>query len=88
MFEKAGRYFADWRDASGKRIRKSFTSKRAALQFESDQKELAHPKPQALGHVLPKSYAPPRRGTAKRSTATTKPPRSSSRKLVPFRRPN
>jgi hypothetical protein len=39
MFEKQGRFYADWRDTSGKRIRKSFGSKRAALQYEQQQKE-------------------------------------------------
>ena len=47
MFEKQGRFYADWRDKSGQRLRKSFTSKRAALQFEAEQKELAHPKSKA-----------------------------------------
>jgi hypothetical protein len=44
MFAKDGKYYADWRDRSGKRLRLSFTSKRAALQHEAEQKELAHPK--------------------------------------------
>jgi hypothetical protein len=58
MFEKQGRFYADWRDANGNRIRKSSTSKRAALQFEAEQKELAHPKKQARGIRLPGSYSP------------------------------
>jgi len=58
MFEKQGRFYADWRDASGKRLRKSFKSKRAALQFEAEQKGLAHPKPKARGIRLPGSFSP------------------------------
>ena len=54
MFEKSGKYYADWRDKSGRRLRKSFTSKAAALQFEADQKELAHPKTAARGQQSPK----------------------------------
>jgi hypothetical protein len=41
MYEKNGKYFADWRDRAGKRLRKSFNSPRAALQFEQQQRELA-----------------------------------------------
>jgi hypothetical protein len=37
MFQKQGKFYADWRDASGQRLRKSFTSRSAALQFESGQ---------------------------------------------------
>ena len=32
MFQKGQKYYADWRDQSGNRKRKSFTSRRAALQ--------------------------------------------------------
>ena len=49
MYEKSGKFYADWRDRTGKRLRKSFTSERAALRFEAEQKELAHPKTSALG---------------------------------------
>lgn len=52
MFEKNGKYYADWRDRRGKRLRKSFTSKRAALLFEAEQRELAHPKTNARGRLL------------------------------------
>jgi hypothetical protein len=34
MFEKNGKYYADWRDRTGRRQRKSFTSQRAALRYE------------------------------------------------------
>ena len=44
MFEKNGKYFADWRDADGTRTRKSFTSKRAAQRFEAEQRAAIHPK--------------------------------------------
>src|SRR5260370_753181 len=58
MFEKQGKFYADWRDQTGARKRKSFTSARAALQFEREQKELAHPKPKARGIRLPGSFSP------------------------------
>lgn len=58
MYEKSGKFFADWRDRQGNRKRKSFTSPRAALRFEAEQKELAHPKSKARGQHLPKFSAP------------------------------
>ncbi|MDR3750776.1 MAG: divalent-cation tolerance protein CutA [Terracidiphilus sp.] len=42
MFEKNGKFYADWRNGKGSRLRKSFTSKRAALVFEAEQKQLSH----------------------------------------------
>ncbi|WP_348263201.1 hypothetical protein P8935_01275 [Telmatobacter sp. DSM 110680] len=58
MFEKSGRFFADWRDQRGQRKRKSFHTERAALTFEAEQKELAHPKTMARGKRSPASYSP------------------------------
>jgi hypothetical protein len=58
MYEKDGKYYADWRTREGKRTRKSFTSKRAALKYEEEQKELAHPKTRGRGRQLPKYSAP------------------------------
>jgi periplasmic divalent cation tolerance protein len=40
MFEKGNKFYADWRDKLGKRKRKSFISKRAALVFEAEQKQI------------------------------------------------
>ena len=37
MFEKSGKYYADWRDRNGKRLRKSFRTPRAALQYEIER---------------------------------------------------
>jgi periplasmic divalent cation tolerance protein len=39
MFEKNGKFYADWRDKKGVRLRKSFLSKRAALLYEAEQKQ-------------------------------------------------
>ena len=58
MFVKAGKYYADWRDQSGRRLRKSFTTARAALTHEAAQRESAHPKKKALGRPSPKFSAP------------------------------
>lgn len=62
MFEKAGKYYADWRDRKGTRHRKSFNSARAALRFEAEQKELVHPKIKARAKRWPASCANTRKG--------------------------
>src|ERR1019366_5352104 len=86
MFEKAGKYYADWRDASGKRLRKSFTSRRAALQFEEEQKELTHPKQRARSQRSPRYSAPATLSAPVPRPA--KPQKPSSRKPVPCLRAN
>jgi hypothetical protein len=58
MFEKSGKFYADWRERDGSRVRKSFTSKRAALAHENEMKALAHPKRRARGLQSPKDFAP------------------------------
>jgi hypothetical protein len=81
MFEKSGKFFADWRDQSGQRKRKSFHTERAALTFESEQKELAHPKTPARGRRSPVSYSPssaPHRA----ALISFRPPASSSARVA------
>jgi hypothetical protein len=86
MFEKAGKFYADWRDRDGVRRRKSFTSPRAAQRFEAEQKELAHPKPKARVTPSP-SYSRPISKTGDAPIArTSKSPRPSSLRLVHSRR--
>lgn len=67
MFEKNGKYFADWRDRKGRRLRKSFNSERAALLHEAAMKEAAHPKPKARGKQSPAFSA---RSTSKAARQT------------------
>ncbi|HKW57173.1 MAG TPA: hypothetical protein VJN42_07420 [Candidatus Acidoferrum sp.] len=38
MIKKHGSYFADWRDAQGKRHRKAFRTRKAAAQFTESQR--------------------------------------------------
>ncbi|WP_109486933.1 hypothetical protein [Occallatibacter savannae] len=85
MFEKQGKFYADWRDRTGRRLRKSFTTRRAALQFEAEQKELAHPKSKARGQRSPRYSAPSTSGSAP-VTLRTRARSVSSPKLVTFRR--
>lgn len=89
MFSKGQKYYADWRDEDGNRRRKSFTSARAALTFEAEQKALTHPKTTARGPHSPNSYAP--NTSAKRRTPArtpTRQPKHSLPTLVPSRPTN
>ncbi len=78
MFEKSGKFYADWRDRTGARKRKSFASARAALRHEQEQKDAAHPNAPARRNRWQKSSAP---GTSHSRTAiaNTKQQSSSSR---------
>jgi hypothetical protein len=83
MFEKQGKFYADWRDKSGRRIRKSFSSARAALTHEAAMKEQAHPKPQTQGKPLPHYSAPKTSGGKRDDLLQTKPLHASlSRRRV------
>jgi hypothetical protein len=77
MFEKSGKFYADWRDKHGKRLRKSFSSARAALLFEREQKELSHPKKTAMRHPSPKFSSPDTTGV-RRTAKSTQQSNSSS----------
>jgi hypothetical protein len=80
MYEKNGKYFADWRDRAGTRKRKSFKSERAALRFEEEMREAAHPKPQARGRLSARfSALKPLAANAKRQRSS---PSKSSAKLL------
>jgi hypothetical protein len=43
MFEKAGKFYADWRDAEGRRHRKSFITALAARRHENKMKGNQNP---------------------------------------------
>ena len=81
MFEKDNKFYADWRNKKGQRKRKSFTSKRAALQFESEQKELAHPKQTARRTPSQRSYSP-REGSRTATPSLTLPKHSSGLRVI------
>ncbi len=42
MYQKGNKFYADWYDASGKRLRKSFTTERDAQLYEAAQKQGVH----------------------------------------------
>lgn len=72
MFEKSGKYYADWYEG-GVRKRKSFTSQRAALLYEEDMKAEASPKQRARGRKSPASSARNSKGQSKGSKQSTGP---------------
>ena len=84
MFEKAGKFYADWRDKTGARKRKSFTSKRAALKHEEEQRTAAHPRP-APGQQSPRFSAHALAGSHP-AQPNSKQQKSSSRLQVVSRR--
>jgi hypothetical protein len=77
MYEKSGKFYADWRDRTGARKRKSFRTARAALLFEREQKELAHPKPKAKGTLSPASFSLSTLGRRHTPTMRARPAQSS-----------
>lgn len=77
MFEKAGKFYADWRDKSGQRKRKSFNTAKAARVFEQEQKEATHPKPKGRAQQLPRYSTPAQGAPAAVITISTRRDRSS-----------
>ena len=47
MQKKSGKFFADWRDCTGKRHRRAFAKERDALDFQRQQQEFARSRRQA-----------------------------------------
>jgi len=79
MFEKSGRFFADWRDEDQRRRRKSFRSARAAMLYETQMRERSS-KRRAQGQRWPTSCAKTSSGQrTKTGTRSTKRPKPSSR---------
>ena len=91
MFDKNGKYYADWRDRKGARHRKSFTSARAALLFEKEQKERANPKSTARRPTSRTSSSPNANKAGvtlsfpPRKKSSSPPPVQSSRATSPLR---
>jgi hypothetical protein len=71
MLHKNDKWFADWRDASGKRKRKAFPTRRAALAYQTKQHRRAagerHPRPTHRPAISP-SHGQPRRRKAAPTT--------------------
>ena len=55
MMRKFGRYYADWETPEGKRKRKSFPTKKAALAFQTKQRNLTATKKAQASEPSPRS---------------------------------
>lgn len=76
MLHKSGSYFADWRDATGKRHRKAFPTLAEAIEHTERMRSAAHPESPNSHPPRPHSRKP-RRSTPARSRITrTRTPRS------------
>jgi periplasmic divalent cation tolerance protein len=53
MFEKNRKFYADWRNGKGVRLRKAFTSERAALKYETEQKQQSQKERKEKGQRTP-----------------------------------
>jgi len=82
MLKKYGKFYADWDDARGRRRRKAFTTKKAALRFQTKQRnESAAKKAQGKGPRAKSSKPSPKRHRANttRRTSPANSPRSSAK---------
>jgi hypothetical protein len=83
MFEKGGKFYADWRDAARVRHRNAFTSARAALTYEKQKREAARPNPHGQENHWRKSCTATSKGeVSHKPTAPTVQQRASSLLLV------
>ena len=58
MYQKDGKYYADWRDQGGKRKRRSFPTALGAQRFENQQKAAKASNPTQAARRLAKSARP------------------------------
>ena len=73
MLHKSGSYFADWRDATGKRHRKAFPTLAEAVEYTEQMRAAAHPASPNFNPPRPHSRKPRRSTLArKRTTRTSK----------------
>lgn len=78
MRKKYGKHYADWRDEHGVRHMKAFDTKRAAVQFQTKQRNLTQAK--KVQPSAEQSGRPPRRGRkASRPMDTPRAPQKPSR---------
>lgn len=83
MYQKSNRFYADWRNRKGVRLRKAFATAEEAIEYEERQKAAARPKQQGAGRPSQKSSAPissrtpspakVRSGSRRPSTTSSKP---------------
>lgn len=78
MLQKSGSYFADWRDATGKRHRKAFPTLHEAVSYTEQMRAAARPKSPSPNSNPPRPHLrKPRRSTpVRKATIRTRTPRS------------
>jgi hypothetical protein len=69
MLKRYGSYFADWRDATGKRHRKAFATLQEAVDYTEQMRAVARPESPNSHPPRPHSRKP-RRSTPARSLTT------------------
>ena len=67
MLQKYGKWFADWRDAEGRRHRKAFPTRRAAERHQATQAHSKNPTP-----ALSRLRKPSRASSSKTRTTSTR----------------
>jgi hypothetical protein len=78
MLHKYGKWYADWRDASGKRQRKAFPSKQKAVNFQRKQAATARATKKApRPPTLEKSRSRGRARTPKTKSSPSSPRKSA-----------
>jgi hypothetical protein len=80
MLKKHGRWYADWETPDGKRKRKTFPTKTAALRFQTAQRNLTATKKARASDQSAKSAKPGPRRTRMTTRTKTAKPRSPSPK--------
>lgn len=76
MLKKSGSYFADWRDATGKRHRKAFPTLQEAVDYTEQMRATARPESPNSHPPRPHSRKPRRSTSARKRTTRTRKPRS------------
>lgn len=76
MLHKSGSYFADWRDATGKRHRKAFPTLAEAIAHTEQMRAANHPTSPNSQPPRPHSRKPRRSTSARSRTTRTSTPRS------------
>ena len=79
MYIKGNKFYADWTDAEGHRRRKSFTTAKAALSYQAEQRNAV---PRRAGRQSRQSSSPSQSATKKATATSNARPASSSRKQV------
>jgi hypothetical protein len=76
MLRKSGSYFADWRDATGQRHRKAFSTLQEAVDYTEKMRAGTRPESPNSRPPRPHSRKPQRNTSVRSRTTRTRKPRS------------